>query len=64
LSKIPIPTPPASEQVAIATLLDTHARRADDLVDGMQHQVSLLAEHRQGLITAAVTGELDVTKAA
>ena len=36
----------------------------DALVDAIERQIDLLREHRQALITAAVTGQLDVAKAA
>ena len=42
-------------------------RARDDSTLGsstLARQIDLLAEHRQALITAAVTGELDVAEAA
>jgi type I restriction enzyme S subunit len=52
--------PPSERQqdaVRAITAARDHARR---LVDRLSQQLALLQEHRQALITAAVTGELDV----
>jgi type I restriction enzyme S subunit len=57
---IRIPLPPRDEQDAIAATLARERRRVDDLVSRLQEQTALLEEHRQALITAAVTGELEV----
>ncbi len=47
-------------QRAIADYLDRETARIDVLIEKIDQQVSLLAEHRQALITAAVTGELEI----
>jgi len=54
--------PGSREQRAIADFLDTETTRIDALIAMLGHQLELLAEHRQALITAAVTGELDVAR--
>jgi type I restriction enzyme S subunit len=59
-----IPLPPMSVQVEIAHELDQLATRTKDLGDSLSRQIELLREHRQALITAAVTGQLDLSKAA
>lgn len=52
--------PVFSEQRAIADYLDRETARIDALIETIGRQLALLQEHRQALITAAVTGELDV----
>lgn len=56
--------PPVGEQRAIADQLDARRRMYETLNTQLQAQTNLLAEHRQGLITAAVIGPLDVLDAA
>jgi type I restriction enzyme S subunit len=52
--------PPLAGQVSMAAAI-AHARRiATSLRGALALQIELLAEHRQALITAAVTGEFDV----
>jgi type I restriction enzyme, S subunit len=60
LGRIRIPLPPKAAQRHVVDELDAARERADVLVVRLVHQVSLLQEHRQALITAAVTGELEV----
>lgn len=57
---IHLPVPPLSEQAAIAADLRRAASSAHRAADAVTRQVSLLREHRQALITAAVTGQIDV----
>jgi type I restriction enzyme S subunit len=47
-------------QRAIADFLDRETARIDALIEKIDRQIDLLLEHRQALITAAVTGELDI----
>ena len=51
---------PISKQRAIANYLDHETARIDALIAANQRMVTLLQERRQALITAAVTGQLDV----
>lgn len=63
LSQVQAPLPSHHEQVQIVENVQgalAHASRCDDLVN---RQLALLAERRQALITAAVTGQFDVTAA-
>ena len=55
-----VPLPSFDRQRAIADYLDRETARIDALVKMIDQQTSLLAEHRQALITAAVTGELQI----
>lgn len=63
IESIRIPLPPIDEQDAIVEDVYRRLVPIDRAVDAIERQVALLKEHRQALITAAVTGQLDVTKA-
>lgn len=52
--------PPVQEQKAIADYLDRETSRIDTLVDRISQAIEKLEEHRSALITAAVTGKIDV----
>lgn len=58
------PFPPFDEQVAIASYLDVETAKVDALVAKVEVVIERLTEYRTALITAAVTGKIDVTKAA
>jgi len=58
--ELQLPTPALDEQKAIAAELDEQTLRRDRAVNGLVAQLDLFVEHRQTLITAAVTGELDI----
>jgi type I restriction enzyme S subunit len=55
-----VPLPPAEEQAQIASHIDALLERSDALVDRTSNSIALLREHRAALITAAVTGQIDV----
>ena len=61
LLDLKVPFPPLPEQRAIADYLDAETTRIDALVSKIQRQIELLNERRQAVITAAVTGKLDLT---
>lgn len=52
--------PSLPDQQAIADYLDAETVRIDALTERIETQMNLLYERRQALITAAVTGELDI----
>ena len=52
--------PPAEEQRAIAGALQKVTGRFDDLMKEAEAAVALLQERRSALISAAVTGKIDV----
>lgn len=56
--KMPFPPPP--EQRAIAAYLDQETAKLDTLIAKVQHGIALLREYRTALISAAVTGAIDV----
>lgn len=57
---LPAVVPPLNEQAEIAAFLDTALAKIDDLIDKAQQQIEKLKEHRSALISAAVTGKIDV----
>jgi type I restriction enzyme S subunit len=54
------PKPPLVEQVAIAEGLDRQTGAIDALTVDCQRATALLLERRTALISAAVTGQIDV----
>lgn len=54
------PWPPVPEQEQIVGLIDRHRERASQLTISLTRQIDLLVEHRQALITSAVTGEVEI----
>jgi len=60
LSSSSLPVPPLPEQTAIATYLDRETAKIDRLVEKVEAAVGRLQEYRTALITAAVTGKIDV----
>jgi type I restriction enzyme S subunit len=60
LKEFPFLAPPASEQVAIAAFLGTEMAKLDVLMANVQSAIERLHEYRTALITAAVTGQIDV----
>ena len=52
--------PPAPEQVAIAAFLEAELAKFDTLTAEAQRAIDLLRERRTALISAAVTGQIDV----
>ena len=58
-----VPFPPLPEQAAIAAYLDLEMAKLDALVGKVEEAVERLQEYRTALITAAVTGKIDVAAA-
>ena len=54
------PLPPLSEQLEIVTFLNTSLRKTDTLITESELAIALLEERRSALISAAVTGQIDV----
>lgn len=52
--------PPAHEQLEIAGHIRTHAQRLDKVQLETERSIALLKERRSALITAAVTGQIDL----
>jgi len=60
LVAIPVTVPPPDEQAKIAVFLDTELAKLDTLTAEAQRAIDLLQERRTALISAAVTGQIDV----
>lgn len=61
IKKLMMPIPGMTEQIEIVRHLDTSTARIDTLVELSRKSVSLLRERHSALISAAVTGRIDVT---
>lgn len=59
-----IPLPPLMEQHSIADYLDRQAAKLDQMTTKVESAIERLQEYRSALITAAVTGKIDVREAA
>lgn len=57
---IPVPLPPLTEQRAIADFIEESDQRFRGAAEACGQAVELLRERRTALITAAVTGQIDV----
>lgn len=60
IQSIHIPLPPLEEQDRLVEWTWQRLRRIDAAIDAIRRQIELLAERRQALITAAVTGQLEI----
>jgi type I restriction enzyme S subunit len=60
MARIKVQVPPPSEQCAIAAYLDRETARIDALIDKTEAMIERLQEYRTALISAAVTGKIDV----
>ncbi|MEP3145404.1 restriction endonuclease subunit S [Qipengyuania citrea] len=63
-TSIRIPFPPEDEAREIAEHIERQCAKIDQLVERTKRSIELLREHRTALITAAVTGKIDVRNAA
>ena len=61
IASVIIPVPPIAEQGAIMQHLDDETAKIDMLVSKSEKAIELQKEHRVALISAAVTGKIDVT---
>lgn len=60
-AQLPIAIPPLDEQLSITNHLDFETAQINALVGETEQTVSLLRERRSALISAAITGQLEVT---
>jgi type I restriction enzyme S subunit len=60
LKRASIPVPARVEQEAIATVLERERAKIDPLIAKVQEAIERLKEYRAALISAAVTGKIDV----
>ena len=61
-SNLLAPVPPVAEQYAITAFLDRETGKVDTLIDKVGASVDRLREYRTALISAAVTGKIDVSE--
>ena len=64
LNSFEIPLPPSDEQGLITEHLDRETLRLDTIISKTERSIALLKERRSALITAAVTGKIDLREAA
>ena len=60
LDGLRVPVPPVVEQRAVCAYIDTESQRLDALDGQVTSAIERLREYRTALITAAVTGKIDV----
>lgn len=63
LDNLPLPIPPIDEQLAIVEHIKEQTARIDTLIAKAQEHIAFAKERRAALITAAVTGQIDVRTA-
>lgn len=64
LMELPVPIPPASEQAEVLARVKDGTARMEALTRTTERSLALLKERRSALITAAVTGQIDLREAA
>jgi type I restriction enzyme S subunit len=60
LKNINIPVPPLSEQQEIVSYIESQTARLDKSIEKAEHQIELLQELKQSIITEVVTGKRKV----
>ncbi|MDH4557807.1 restriction endonuclease subunit S [Pseudomonas sp. BN417] len=63
MASLVVPIPPLNEQRSILYFIQTHASKLDSLIRTSERSIVLLKERRSALITAAVTGQIDLREA-
>jgi type I restriction enzyme S subunit len=62
--ELPVLVPPVEEPLSISTFLDRETVKIDALLEEQKRLIERLHERRAALISAAVTGKIDVRRAA
>lgn len=62
LTTFKVPLPPLPEQIEIISLLSRERTRTAELEETLQLSIAILKERRSALITAAVTGQLQISE--
>ena len=60
IRNVELPVPPLSEQQEIVTYIETKTARLDASIEKAEHQIELLQELKQSIITEVVTGKRKV----
>lgn len=63
LTSFEVPLPPPRKQIEISEWLTTQLEKLDALASRTERSIELLKERRSALITAAVTGQIDLREA-
>ena len=61
LNELRLPVPPIDEQLEIETFLEAKLADHESLIQSAASAIALLQERRSALISAAVTGKIDIT---
>ena len=64
IGRVSIPAVPLNEQITLTKIFEDNVTSGDKAVELIQRQIETLREHREALITAAVTGEVEIPEAA
>jgi type I restriction enzyme S subunit len=64
IEQLRCPLPPILEQKRIVIFVSRQTERFDALMAKAEHSIALLKERRSALITAAVTGQIDLREEA
>ena len=64
IANLSLAVPPGIEQLEIMRYLSVQSTKIDTLIDKAKRSIELAKEHRTALISAAVTGKIDVREAA
>jgi len=60
IAEYPVPIPPIGEQIEIVSYVERKRRSLDKLMENAAQQTMLLEERRTAIISAAVTGKIDL----
>jgi type I restriction enzyme S subunit len=63
LGRVPLQLPPVAEQALILGHIGKQSTFLDDLIGKANAAIALMREHRTALISAAVTGKIDIRDA-
>jgi type I restriction enzyme S subunit len=55
-----MPLPPRNEQISLISFIETIEQKFNGLISEAENSIELLQERRTALISAAVTGKIDV----
>jgi len=64
IASVLMTAPPIEEQIQIISYIETETTKIDILISKARQSIELAKEHRSALISAAVTGKIDVREAA
>jgi type I restriction enzyme, S subunit len=62
LKGLPVLLPPIQEQMVISEYLEQELAKRDYMISNAKKEISSIQEYREAIITAAVTGQLNVTQ--